>query len=292
MLELPSISQVRNQTVDCVPWYSDSERLPAIAAYQQPCRGISHDSSSASASASTASTGYTEYSHDLKGSPSSVDGAGVGAAPDYTLGSMNQAPYMDVHSSHQPYTTQPGPVESVPHYAHYQPPLLHHAHPHAHAHASYGHGSSYQPYGYPGVSSATSQPMPNTLAPPMQQSLVPLHPPRKSLLLPLKTSADSPAMTTAAASAHSYPATSYPDQQQDRQAPMDTTGQVAPPDTRPKVSATLWEDEGTLCYQIEAGGICVARRDGNYTLLNCCSDAYCLQTTTWSTAPSCSTWLA
>ena len=57
---------------------------------------------------------------------------------------------------------------------------------------------------------------------------------------------------------------------------MDTTGQVAPPDTRPKVSATLWEDEGTLCYQIEAGGICVARRDGSYTLSKCCSDAYCL----------------
>jgi hypothetical protein len=31
---------------------------------------------------------------------------------------------------------------------------------------------------------------------------------------------------------------------------------------RPKLSTTLWEDEGTLCYQVDAKGICVARRQG------------------------------
>ena len=46
------------------------------------------------------------------------------------------------------------------------------------------------------------------------------------------------------------------------QQPFDTTGQVAPPGMKPKVTATLWEDEGSLCFQVEAKGICVARREG------------------------------
>ncbi len=47
------------------------------------------------------------------------------------------------------------------------------------------------------------------------------------------------------------------------QPPHDTTGQVAPPGQRqPRVTATLWEDEGSLCFQVEAKGICVARREG------------------------------
>lgn len=43
---------------------------------------------------------------------------------------------------------------------------------------------------------------------------------------------------------------------------FDTTGQVAPPGVKPRVTATLWEDEGSLCFQVEARGICVARREG------------------------------
>lgn len=42
----------------------------------------------------------------------------------------------------------------------------------------------------------------------------------------------------------------------------DSTGQVAPPGAKPRVTATLWEDEGSLCYQVEAKGVCVARREG------------------------------
>lgn len=42
----------------------------------------------------------------------------------------------------------------------------------------------------------------------------------------------------------------------------DTTGQLAPPGAKPRVTATLWEDEGSLCYQVEAKGVCVARREG------------------------------
>jgi protein SOK2 len=43
---------------------------------------------------------------------------------------------------------------------------------------------------------------------------------------------------------------------------FDTTGQVAPVGMKPRVTATLWEDEGSLCFQVEARGICVARREG------------------------------
>ena len=44
---------------------------------------------------------------------------------------------------------------------------------------------------------------------------------------------------------------------------FDHTGQVAPPGMKPRVTATLWEDEGSLCFQVEAKGVCVARREGN-----------------------------
>jgi protein SOK2 len=44
---------------------------------------------------------------------------------------------------------------------------------------------------------------------------------------------------------------------------LDTTGQVAPPGVKPNVTATLWEDEGSLCFQVQAKEVCVARREGN-----------------------------
>lgn len=47
---------------------------------------------------------------------------------------------------------------------------------------------------------------------------------------------------------------------------FDTTGQVAPPGMKPRVTATLWEDEGSLCFQVEANGVCVARREDNHMI--------------------------
>lgn len=41
------------------------------------------------------------------------------------------------------------------------------------------------------------------------------------------------------------------------------TGQVPPSGAQPRVTAILWEDEGTLCFQVEARGVCVARREDN-----------------------------
>lgn len=45
---------------------------------------------------------------------------------------------------------------------------------------------------------------------------------------------------------------------------FDQTGQIAPPGMKPRVTATLWEDEGSLCFQVEAKGVCVARREGEF----------------------------
>lgn len=56
----------------------------------------------------------------------------------------------------------------------------------------------------------------------------------------------------AGASGHPFPT----------QQPFDQTGQIAPPGMKPRVTATLWEDEGSLCFQVEAKGVCVARREG------------------------------
>jgi protein SOK2 len=49
---------------------------------------------------------------------------------------------------------------------------------------------------------------------------------------------------------------------------FDNTGQIAPPGMKPRVTATLWEDEGSLCFQVEAKGVCVARREGTYFRFN------------------------
>ena len=43
----------------------------------------------------------------------------------------------------------------------------------------------------------------------------------------------------------------------------DTTGQVCPQGAKPKLTGTVWEDEGTVCFQVEVRGICVARREDN-----------------------------
>lgn len=49
---------------------------------------------------------------------------------------------------------------------------------------------------------------------------------------------------------------------------IDTTGQIAPVGVKPRVTATLWEDEGTLCFQVDVKGTCVARREGRQTPLS------------------------
>jgi len=57
-----------------------------------------------------------------------------------------------------------------------------------------------------------------------------------------------------------------PSNGQQFQQAFDTTGQIAPHGMKPRVTATLWEDEGSLCFQVEANGVCVARREDNHMI--------------------------
>ncbi|EUC45204.1 hypothetical protein COCMIDRAFT_96253, partial [Bipolaris oryzae ATCC 44560] len=47
---------------------------------------------------------------------------------------------------------------------------------------------------------------------------------------------------------------------------FDHTGQIAPPGAEPRVTADLWEEEGTRYFQVEARGVCVARREDNHMI--------------------------
>ncbi|KAK5652472.1 hypothetical protein OQA88_10516 [Cercophora sp. LCS_1] len=123
----------------------------------------------------------------------------------------------------------PPPPHTASHYGH-QPPLLQPG-PSQYAPAP-AYGSQYT-YG----NGLTSPP---TGAPPMGAA---------QPVLPLPSVGSQPGMTPS----------SY-------QAGFDTTGQVAPPGMKPRVTATLWEDEGSLCFQVEARGICVARREDNHMI--------------------------
>lgn len=55
---------------------------------------------------------------------------------------------------------------------------------------------------------------------------------------------------------------------------FDPTGQQCPPGGNPRVSTTIWEDEGTLCFQVEAKQMTVARREGTSkkALFSSCAD--------------------
>lgn len=149
---------------------------------------------------------------------------------------MNQAPPQEMYySSHISGGQQPQPqtvTAGISHYPHHQqPPLL------QSGQGSYQPPQPYPQYGYAnGLASPSSQstghPMPGPLG--QQGNGLPL-----------------PPLT---ASAGPYPG---------NPANFDTTGQVAPHGMKPRVTATLWEDEGSLCFQVEAKGVCVARREGS-----------------------------
>ncbi|GMF81596.1 unnamed protein product [Aspergillus oryzae] len=289
-LELPSISQVHTRGPVDIPWYNhhaaerpllSGDKLPALSlptASQPPISGqsyrTSYEEASAShnASARTSLSGTAPVINETRSPPQSADLAAGGqgrlsldsSAPQefsipqntvgdsyYTnptaIGSMNHTqPYMDVHSSHlssaQPYASQAATAGGIAHYPQYhqQPPVL------QPASTTYGPASSYQ-YAYPGgVTSSQPGPQPPTTS---VSSQVPAQ------LLPLPVTS------------HTVAPAGYGN---NTGTPMqgyvyDATGQVAPPGAKPRVTATLWEDEGSLCYQVEARGVCVARREGEYS---------------------------
>ncbi|KAF2088683.1 apses-domain-containing protein [Saccharata proteae CBS 121410] len=144
-------------------------------------------------------------------------------------------PYSDVHQQHiQGHSQSSGPPSNLSHYPTYQqPPYLQPGPPNPMVQSSYYQGS----YGNGVPPTPASATMSNAMVP---QSL------------PLPVMSGGPA-TAAMPGSQGYPHHS-----------LDTTGQVAPPGMKPRVTATLWEDEGSLCFQVEAKGICVARREDNH----------------------------
>ncbi|CAK1366895.1 unnamed protein product [Cercospora beticola] len=140
--------------------------------------------------------------------------------------------YMDSHAQ------QAAPAPGMPQYSSYgQPPPL--------QPATY----TYQPQSYPQHSYGNTMP-PMSAPHPVTSSMGPQMIPQA---LPLPTMASN---------AQPPPGAS----QQYTQQAFDTSGQIAPPGMKPRVTATLWEDEGSLCFQVEANGVCVARREDNHMI--------------------------
>lgn len=172
---------------------------------------------------------------------------------------MNQPPpYMDMHApshmSSAPSYSHPASAAPMQHYPQYQhQPVMQ---PSSH----YAAPPAYSNYGYPnGVAS------PQSAGGHMGSAMQPqgLHLPSSRYPLSHGTTPanKNTAMSMNGSAQHSYPPQST-NPPTNFQVPFDPTGQTGPPGMKPRVTATLWEDEGSLCFQVEAKGVCVARREG------------------------------
>ncbi|KAJ5630595.1 uncharacterized protein N7484_010695 [Penicillium longicatenatum] len=266
-LELPSISQVHTRGPADIPWYNhhaaerpllSGDKLPALSlptAPQAPSRGYQDASVSGSARTSLSEASAV---HDPRSPPADLATQGrLSLDSEYSivpneayypsptsLGSMNQGPpYMDVHShmsSAQSYQSQAATAGAMSHYPyHQQPPVLQ---------PVSNYNPSYPQYGY--ANGVTSPP---TGHPPPTSSMGGQMAPQ---ILPLP-GVGNHQVPSGYGNSTGAPLQGYV---------YDTTGQVAPPGAKPRVTATLWEDEGSLCYQVEAKGVCVARREDNHMI--------------------------
>ncbi|ATZ48797.1 hypothetical protein BCIN_04g00280 [Botrytis cinerea B05.10] len=144
---------------------------------------------------------------------------------------MYYPPHMSAGQPQPPQTATSGALSQYPQH---QPPLLQPGPPHY----SPAQQAPYGQYYGNGLQSPQSAQIPGSMG--GQGNVLPL-----------------PAMTTQPG----MPSQGYGGPQQ-----FDQTGQVAPPGMKPRVTATLWEDEGSLCFQVEAKGVCVARREDNHMI--------------------------
>lgn len=251
-LDLPPISYPPTRgTSDIAPYYSSltaqrppyvSEKLPSLpfpqppAAYSQGISSprVSSIASSASSNGDSQSSFTSAPSSNGPKTPSpnlhtstaiATTPHGIGGYDHYSA--MNPQPdmyYQPQHMSAGPATApQTVTSSSLPQYGHQQPTLL--------------------------------QPGPQYSAPPYPYSY------SNGLTSPQSA---PPAVSAPMGPASVLPLPGVPNQggMQPGYQGYDTTGQVAPPGMKPRVTATLWEDEGSLCFQVEARGICVARREG------------------------------
>lgn len=61
-----------------------------------------------------------------------------------------------------------------------------------------------------------------------------------------------------------YPVPRGPKKKHTTLPPRQPQRRITSPIARPKLTTTVWEDEGTLCYQVDAKSVCVARRQGKH----------------------------
>lgn len=233
------------------PLYMNTiERLPSLP---HPLPGQAYSSGTSSPRVSSIASTYGSHNGSLSSYTSATSSNGpktpsptlpVGAitGPSTTIAAydaMNQGPpppemYYPQHmSAGQPPQPQTVTSGGMAHYQqHQQPPQLLQPGP------QYSTGAPFNQYGY--SSGLTSPPTAPPVSNPMggQGSVLPL-----------------PGVNSQGAMAPPY-------------SGFDTTGQQPPPGMKPRVTATLWEDEGSLCFQVEARGICVARREGMMKKLN------------------------
>ncbi|KAI5821477.1 hypothetical protein BZA77DRAFT_363874 [Pyronema omphalodes] len=176
----------------------------------------------------------------------------MNSQPSASYGALD---YSQHHQHHQHHMSQgqppaPQPATSAGGMGGYsQPPLLQPSYQSNHGFPSYpfpSPGGVTSPAGPPGSMVHPSQSM---LPLPPSTTLNTAHPPLNSV------SQGSPA-TPQSGTGGQYPSTHT----------FDATGQIAPPGMKPRVAATLWEDEGSLCFQVEARGVCVARREDNHMI--------------------------
>ncbi|KAH0613614.1 uncharacterized protein H6S33_005500 [Morchella sextelata] len=191
-------------------------------------------------------------SHGPQFSPYGNDNSGY-------MQSQSQPPYIgvDFHQHHlsqgQPPTPQTATSGSNMNFPP-QPPVLQ-------PNYNQPHHNGFPPFQFPapnGVSSPAGQP---GVSGPM------VHPTQQLLPLPQNTQlTPSPSpLTAVSAGGPQTPASATAAGGFGNQT-FDTTGQHAPPGMKPRVTATLWEDEGSLCFQVEAKGVCVARREDNHMI--------------------------
>lgn len=241
-LDLPSISQVPTRGQSDVPYYNAprpaymTERLPSL-----PPVSSHHAYTSSTGSPPGSSLGSSNSSH-------------AGSQSSYTSAAPSLGAKTPPTPQHSDYPAIPGPVTTAPGYEPYQ----------AMNQAPQDPSSMYYP----------PQPHMSGSAPPPVTSSMAHYPPPQPLLqsghaqYPPSPHYQYSGYGNGLTSPPTAPVSGMPGNvlpvpgMQPQYTGYDTTGQMAPPGMKPRVTATLWEDEGSLCFQVEARGICVARREG------------------------------
>lgn len=205
-------------------------------------------------------------SHVTHPSNGGLYGENVGPSPHHVANTFPGAQLSPMATPYGAYGASQHPMYGGTYSSHAYPPY-----PNYMGHVShYGH-----PPHYPGNSNpAYHNPVMNNMVPhggyAPHGSHMPSHHAQSAMALSMgqQGGAGSPAGHGAAMGSNGVmPATSY------NSTPQYST--QLPLAGRHRVTTTLWEDEGTLCFQVDAKGVCVARRHDNNMvngtkLLNVC----------------------